>query len=472
MAIMDCSTSGAGVTPASRPRRELLLLFVMVVVVCAALAWTLDQRIGQLAQERATALTPEVLHLLRWELLCAMVGIAVLVLAGAHRLLRRSEASLRPLISERERDRLVLAEQNARLNTVFDLSPDGFVVFDQDLRLVFVNQAFLAMTGWEDKAALRHETLASFNQRMCDLHDPAYALPPLSMQRGDETPFDTMDLLHLRLPRPRVLTRLVRHNAGGRGESILYFRDVTHETEVDRMKSEFLTTAAHELRTPMVSVFGFTELLLTRPVPEQQRRDMLQTIHRQASLLINLVNELLDLARIEARQDQALNRRPCAVRELLTSAVSAMAGGASKRHEMVIEEPLHDGQVMGDPDKLLRALNNVLSNAQKYSPAGGVIRLGTQQDSPGQRMAIWVQDEGIGMTPEQTARIFERFYRADPSGNIPGTGLGMSLVKEIVDLHQGDIEVQSTPLRGTRVTLYLPLAARLKTSQKDLSCTV
>jgi PAS domain S-box-containing protein len=359
-------------------------------------------------------------------------------------------------VTERERTRLAIAERNARLNAVFDLSPDGFVVFDRERQLVFVNRAFLMMTGWDEDVATGGMALDDFDQRLRGLHDPAHPYPPLSMQAADEGAFDTMDLLHLQLPRPRVLTRLVRHNAGGQGESILYFRDVTHETEVDRMKSEFLSTAAHELRTPMVSVFGFTELLLSRPVPEHKRRDVLQTIHRQASLLINMVNELLDLARIEARQVREMSFQPCGVADLVERAVQSLGGRPSPDHAVVVEPIPAAWYVPGDAEKLLRALTNVLSNALKYSPDGGTIRVGAQLEANERRIGLWVEDPGIGMTPEQQARVFERFYRADPSGNIPGTGLGMSLVKEIVELHGGEVELHSAPGAGTRVTLHLP----------------
>lgn len=450
-------------------RTELAWLALVVSVTLAAVAWVVNARISGLAQAgMEPVLHPSTLDRLRWEAWALLAAGGMLAVLGAHLLLRRSHKALKPLV----------AEQNARLSTVFDLSPDGFVVFDKDLQLVFVNQAFLSMTGWTNAQGLSEWSLEDFDRQLHELHDPAHSFPPLSMQRGDETPFDTMDLLHLQLPRPRVLTRLVRHNAGGRGESILYFRDVTHETEVDRMKSEFLTTAAHELRTPMVSVFGFTELLLTRPVPEHKRRDVLQTIHRQASLLINMVNELLDLARIEARQDRELKFLPCDVGSLLNTAVGALAGRVSARHQVIVEPIAEPWLVQGDAEKLLRAFTNVLSNAQKYSPAGGLIRLGANLEPDGRRVGVWVEDQGIGMTPEQLERVFERFYRADPSGNIPGTGLGMSLVKEIVEQHQGEIELHSAPGVGTRVTIYLPRVpsntaspASTTSTSKETACT-
>ena len=361
-------------------------------------------------------------------------------------------------VTERERSRLAAAERSARLNAIFDLSPDGFVVFDRAGELVYTNQAFLGMTGWDEQVPVQGLTLADFDERLRSLRDPSHAFPPLSLEGGADGGFETMDLLQLALPRPRVLTRLVRHNAGGQGESILYFRDVTHETEVDRMKSEFLTTAAHELRTPMVSVFGFTELLLNRPLSESKRRDVLETIHRQSSLLINMVNELLDLARIEARQVNELHCERATLGGLIETAVRSMDGqDASRETTLRIAQP--DAELMVDAEKFHRALGNVISNAYKYSPQGGEVVLETLEGQLGGRPAVGVRvsDRGIGMTATEVGRVFERFYRADPSGNIPGTGLGMSLVKEIVELHGGEVEVESTPGAGTAVTLWWPL---------------
>jgi signal transduction histidine kinase len=263
--------------------------------------------------------------------------------------------------------------------------------------------------------------------------------------------------LRLAVPRPTVVD--LRARRGDDGSLILYLRDQTAESEVDRMKSEFLSAAAHELRTPMVSIFGFTELLLNRPVGDDRRRDVLQTIHRQAKLLIGIVNELLDLARIEARQGKDLHREPQRLGDLVARAVDGVAGGDA-RGRFVADMTHADTTLLVDPAKTEQALVNVLSNAVKYAPDGGPIRLSTRigrvQHAPA--VGVSVQDRGIGMSPEQLGRVFERFYRADPSGNIPGTGLGMSLVKEIVELQGGRVQVDSELGCGTTVTLWLPLA--------------
>ena len=278
--------------------------------------------------------------------------------------------------------------------------------------------------------------------------------------QGDQTAGVAALTLDFARPRPAVIhVGAARSDGGG---WVFYMRDVTHETEVDRMKSEFLATATHELRTPMVSVFGFTELLLSRPVPEAQRRDMLETIHRQSKLLINMVNEMLDLARIEARQGKDMERVPCRLGALIEPVMELFdsPGGEQRRRLQLQLTPRHvDQWVLVDIDKTRRAITNVLANAFKYAPDASAITLdtwdGTLHNAPA--VGLRVTDAGIGMTAAETARVFERFYRADPSGNTPGTGLGMSLVKEIIELHGGRVHISSELGHGTTVTLWWPV---------------
>jgi signal transduction histidine kinase len=173
-----------------------------------------------------------------------------------------------------------------------------------------------------------------------------------------------------------------------------------------------------------------------------------------------MVNELLDLARIEAGRgrDFVLELRELApmVRE---TASALLMPGDPRRVECVPAEG--DAQLVNvDAAKLRLALTNVLSNAYKYSRGQGAIRVSlpvrTRHERP--EVGIQVQDEGVGMTPEQVNRVFERFFRADPGGQVVGTGLGMTLVKEIVEAMHGSVEVRSELGRGTTVTIWLPRA--------------
>jgi signal transduction histidine kinase len=353
-----------------------------------------------------------------------------------------------------------LQARTAQLDTILELGQNGVAAFDATGTLRHVNRALREMMQLPAVEAIGL-TLAQMDERLRRLADPgAEPTPVFTVAPADDDPPRELALV---VPRPAVL-RISSRGApdGGR---VFYVRDVTAETEVDRMKSEFLSTAAHELRTPMVSVFGFTELLLNRPVDEARRREMLQTIHRQSGLLITMVNELLDLARIEARQGKDLHRETQPLGPLLRLAVDGMAGRGDARG-IALDCRHCEALLCVDAEKFHRALTNVLSNAFKYSPDGGDVAVQTLSGAVDGLPAVGVRvrDQGIGMTPAQVARIFDRFYRADPSGHIPGTGLGMSLVREIVTLHGGAVEVDSQPGQGTAVTLWWPLSDALHPS--------
>jgi PAS domain S-box-containing protein len=356
-------------------------------------------------------------------------------------------------VTQREAARRALADRSARLDAIFKLSPDGFVLFDSTGWLAYGNPAFYEMTGWLPKHTIGVLDLDAFEHLFEEHCDPAF---PYQRLVTDGQQDDSPALLRLARPSRRVLSRTVRHTLAESGETILYFRDVTRETEVDRMKSEFLTTAAHELRTPMASIFGFSELLLRREVTIERRREMVETIHRQASWLIHMLNELLDLARIEARQGKDLLFEPVPIRALVEDVLATLMVPGDPRQVQVVGE-ISTQNVTVDAEKTRQALLNVLSNAYKYSPDGGDIQLWTVSRLDGQGRTQWgiaVRDHGIGMTTEQIRRIGERFYRADPSGNVPGTGLGMALVREIMGLQGGTIDIDSEFGEGTTITLW------------------
>jgi signal transduction histidine kinase len=225
------------------------------------------------------------------------------------------------------------------------------------------------------------------------------------------------------------------------------------------MKSEFLATAAHELRTPMASIYGYAEILIHEGFDVPTQREILKTIYTQSGLMANILNELLDLAQIEARRDKDFRYTLVCLQDLLIESVSNYPlppGRAVPELELSWERPL---LVMGDAAKLRRAFQNVISNAYKYSDPGTAVLVRAGAKTPEDQasvVCVEILDKGIGMTPEQLARVTERFYRADASGQILGTGLGMSIVKEIIELHRGTLHLDSTLGQGTCVRLCLP----------------
>ncbi|NDY92525.1 PAS domain-containing protein [Ideonella livida] len=360
----------------------------------------------------------------------------------------------------------LLADQFARLDAILALSPDGFVSFDAQGHAVSVNPAFERLTGLP-VAELIGLSGPDFEARMADqiqeVNPPGVAhwLAELGQDAtGDPEDAETRavqsDVLVLRGPPQRVVVRSVRECSAASVTRVMQLRDITRETEVDRMKSEFLSTAAHELRTPMASIRGFSDLLLMRKFDEARTRDILQTINRQSIWLTDMVNELLDLARIEARKGKDFTLECCPLQDLVQAGVQGLLVPGDTR-KVQVDLPEAPVWVSVDRAKFQHALGNVLSNAYKYSPGGGEIHLAVLSPAaPGARVGVQVRDQGIGMSPEHARRAFERFFRADASGNIPGTGLGLALVKEIVELHGGEVALHSALGEGTTVTLWWP----------------
>ena len=362
--------------------------------------------------------------------------------------------------ARREAD-LRLLDLFMRLDMVFTLSPDGFVSFDGEDRVAFVNPAFERMSGLS-AGEMTGITREAFDARMVALSEPDHAYRrPAVLGEGPGQPLS----FTLRGEPLRIAQVTARQCGTDNATEVLYFHDITRETELDRMKSEFLSTAAHELRTPMASIMGFSELLLMREYASDKRRDMLERINRQSKRLTGLLNELLDLARIESRRGKDFVLQAHHVSALVTEAVDGLLMTGDDR-SVEISLPAETLTVIVDQAKIQQALTNALSNAYKYSPNGGAIRLNVLLDRHEQsEVGIRISDEGIGMTTEQLRHAFERFFRADASGNIPGTGLGLAIIKEIVQLHGGRVDLHSEFGKGTQITLWLPLAAASSTSE-------
>jgi signal transduction histidine kinase len=346
-----------------------------------------------------------------------------------------------------------------QLGAILDMSEMGVLLTDASGAVLHLNLPLCQMLAIEDVKTLGRD-VASLERHVSTLLDPQDKSPSLLISMAktlgiDGAALSPRQVLHLVVPR-RATVQLTGRKTP-KGDLVFYFRDITIEADVDRMKSEFLSTAAHELRTPLASIFGFTELLIARVMAPERQRELLETIHRQSKLLINLINELLDLSRIEARRGKDFHRQAFTVQELVELTLKGFLVTNDSR-QVHLDMPHGAWSIMVDREKTMHALINVLSNAFKYSPNGGDISLKTvQKDDKQQRfLGIQVRDHGIGMTVAELGRVFERFFRANPSGTIPGTGLGMSLVKEITEIQGGHVQIESIYHQGSTVTLWFP----------------
>ncbi|MDT7836089.1 sensor histidine kinase [Aquabacterium sp. OR-4] len=348
-----------------------------------------------------------------------------------------------------------LDERNQRLAMLITMCPDGIVTFSADGLIDLVNPAFARLLERQPEH-LVGRSLSWLDDTMRSVSVQPQAWTPLASLFDATGSHDKGTRATASLTRPCALD-LSLHGVRSEAPSavrLLYVRDVTHEAEVDRMKSEFLSIAAHELRTPMVSIYGFSELLMRRDFSAERRQELVSTIHRQSGAMIDILNELLDLARIEARGGLDFEMVDADLAAVVHAAIDDFALPTGRQAPRV-QAGADTLPVSADLGKLAQVLRNLLSNAYKYSPQGGEVRLAWRAEDG--NALVEVIDQGIGMTEAQLARVCERFYRADASGAIPGTGLGMSIVREIVEIHGGRLALRSAPGQGTQVIVSLPL---------------
>jgi len=234
-------------------------------------------------------------------------------------------------------------------------------------------------------------------------------------------------------------------------------QDVTKEREADRIKSEFVSSVAHEFQTPLATIVGFAELIQNRSISGEEETDGARLIMEKAERLSHLVDELLDLSRLETGRSFSLFVESCSLRTIIDGIIDDFRHSAGDR---IFETELPAGQlpIVADATRISQVLENLLSNAVKYSEKGSTIRV--EVDHGEQKYVIKVRDAGRGMTLEQAVHAFDKFYRADTSDTAPpGTGLGLYLAQSIIAMHGGKIELDSRLGEGTCVTVTLPQSA-------------
>lgn len=254
----------------------------------------------------------------------------------------------------------------------------------------------------------------------------------------------------------QVSSSLVKSRIGLADGVITLLHDITRERELDRLKNEFLSTAAHELRTPLTVALGFSELLEREPGLSPKHREYLEIIVEKGWTLQRLIDDLLDLGRVESGELVHLEKERCDLRAMLTRVLGDFRL-TCPNHRFESPPPEHPIELLADPLRLAQVMENILANAVKFSAPGSLVRVTCETHSG--TAQVTVEDEGLGMSPEEAEHVFEKFYRVDASSTgKPGLGLGLPLVKNIIEAHGGDIRVESAPNQGTRIIFSLPLA--------------
>lgn len=248
--------------------------------------------------------------------------------------------------------------------------------------------------------------------------------------------------------------------AGTPGENVLTIEDVSHLQESEKARDQFLYHVTHELRTPLTNIQAYAETL-TKPGfdDEQTRRECYNVIISETRRLSRLVEDILSISQLEvgaARFDVG----DVDMAKLVRQTVQDNLGGADgKKVELSLKMPPKMPRLRGDKQRLSVLLNNLIGNAVKYTPSGGSVAVAVEVLE--RAMQVQINDTGLGISPEDQKRIFDKFYRAtsDSVQAIPGTGLGLAIAREVARLHGGDISVQSEVGKGSQFTLELPVPA-------------
>ena len=232
--------------------------------------------------------------------------------------------------------------------------------------------------------------------------------------------------------------------------------------ESERLKSDLVNTVSHELRTPLSGVMGFTKLLLTREFDPETRRHYLGIVDAQARRLSNLLDDFLDVRRIEEGRFERAQELVDMATLLREEAV--LYNQQSPKHDVAVEIDHAPLAVIGNPDRLRQVIGNLISNAIKYSPQGGVVEVSA--DGGNGSVRVEVRDEGMGIPLSQQPQIFTKFFRGDaPASGITGTGLGLAVSRDIVESHGGRIGFTSAEGKGTTFFVELPGANGVKDRQ-------
>jgi PAS domain S-box-containing protein len=366
-------------------------------------------------------------------------------------------------IQKRLQQRRQLIHQRRYLSQVLDLAPYGIFTVDGDLNIRTFNQAAEELTG-----ATASQAIGRPYTKIIQIDET-----------GGEDPLP--DLLEDRGPAARVRLWLkdeegkrfpVRYSAaalddvdGQPAGGIVIFQDISDVVAAERTKNEFISMVSHELRTPLTSIRGFVTALLDGRAGEltDRQRRFLSISREQSDLLLSLINDLLDLTKIESGK-LTLSDNRITVETLAQHAVDVIRPMAEKKGQSLTLDVADDlPPLWADENHILQVLQNLLSNAVKFTPREGEISLQVEREDS--EICFIVEDNGVGIPLEEQERIFEPFYQVEniQTRRAGGTGLGLPIVKRILEAQGGHVAVESEPGVGSRFSAYIPIAKTPKT---------
>ena len=352
-----------------------------------------------------------------------------------------------------------MIEERQQLQTLVSLAEEGIAILDPSGHIRLFNQALANMTGWPANEATGKSTNEVFT--VVDDRDQPVRAPSIPAVRDidNEQPLQLEGWIITRDgsrgPFVGVTLSPLYDNAGQLFSTVVNFQDVTRFKEAEDLKTTFVSVISHELKTPLALITGYAETLGREDVQwdSATMHEGLEIIREESTRLNNLIEDLLDAARIEAGA-LMLKMTYIKLDDLAHSSVETMRP-LERDHMLVVDFPPNFPPVQGDPERLRQVLRNLLNNAIKYSPQDSLIRV-TGQVKP-DRVVVSVSDDGVGIPLDEQRHLFERFSRgASTQDTQSGAGLGLYLSKAIIEAHEGEIWVESDPGQGATFHFSMP----------------
>jgi PAS domain S-box-containing protein len=351
-----------------------------------------------------------------------------------------------------------LIQQRRYLSQVLELAPYGIFTVDKDLRIRTFNQAAERLTGFA--ASYTIGRVYSEIIKVDEKHD-GDPLPDL-LATGEQAVgvrLLLVDAAGRRFPVRYSAAPLLDADEELTG-AIVIFQDVSDIVAAERTKNEFISMVSHELRTPLTSIKGFVTALLDGRAGElnERQRHFLTISQEQSGLLLSLINDLLDLTRLESGKMEISSNR-ISISELVAHTVEVMQPMAKDKELILTYDVPEDlPWLWADEKRVRQILQNLLSNAIKFTPQDGEVHVLAQRTD--EEISLSVEDTGVGIAPEEQERIFDAFYQVEniQTRHVGGTGLGLAIVNRIVEAHGGRLEVESQPGKGSTFTVHLPIA--------------
>ena len=388
--------------------------------------------------------------------------------AEVERLVASRTLELSREVSERRAVEDALREQEAelresreRLERLIETIADGIVIVERGGMITFANATAERVLGLS-RERIRERSYDDPAWKITSVDGgelPAEKLPVALAMNGGEPVYD----VELAVERPGGERVVLSVNAaplkdadGGVTGAVATVTDITRRKDLERLKEDFVSTVSHELRTPLSSLRGFAELMLNREYPPARQREFLTVIHNESVRLTNLINDFLDIQRLESGR-QAYAFKAVDIASLVREVV-AVHGSVDAAERVRLELPEDLPRVRADDERVRQVLSNLVSNALKFSPQGSAITISGAADDT--LVSIRITDEGMGIPEEAIPKLFEKFFRVETGDarRIGGTGLGLSIVKEIVEAHSGKVSVESELGKGSTFSFTLPVA--------------